>query len=212
MRVLLVNKFHYLKGGAETYNFALAEGLRSLGHEVAFFSMRHPDNLPCAQERYFVERREYNGGTSPLKKAADGLALVYSREARRRFQELCAEFRPDVVHMSNVHRQITLSILDAPYLREGRVPVVYTAHDYILCCPAYLAYGGAGLMGRGWGPGDVAAHPPSGYAGVLRLCAEGCAAGTCWFFGSTARRVAALARLARGRRECERDTRGRSAW
>lgn len=146
MRVLLVNKFHYLKGGAETYNFALAEGLRSLGHEVAFFSMRHPDNLPCAQGRYFVERREYNGGTPPWKRAADGLALVYSREARRNFQALCEEFRPDVVHMSNVHRQITLSILDAPYLREGHVPVVYTAHDYILCCPAYTMVDGSGRV------------------------------------------------------------------
>ena len=39
--------------------------------------------------------------------------------------------------MNNVHRQITLSILDAPYLKAHRVPVVYTAHDYILICPSY---------------------------------------------------------------------------
>ena len=40
MRILLVNKYFYRKGGAETYFFALAEGLRALGHEVAFFSMQ----------------------------------------------------------------------------------------------------------------------------------------------------------------------------
>lgn len=44
MRILLVNKYFYRKGGAETYFFALAEGLRALGHEVAFFSMQHPNN------------------------------------------------------------------------------------------------------------------------------------------------------------------------
>ena len=37
MRILLVNKFFYRKGGAETYFFALAEGLKALGHEVSFF-------------------------------------------------------------------------------------------------------------------------------------------------------------------------------
>lgn len=146
MRVLLVNKFHYLKGGAETYNFALADGLRSQGHEVAHFSMRHPNNVPCEQEKYFVEQREYNGGTSPIKKLEDGLALVYSREAKRNFQALCEDFRPDVIHMSNVHRQITLSILDAPYLRQHKVPVVYTAHDYILCCPCYTMVDGEGKV------------------------------------------------------------------
>ena len=43
MRILLVNKYFYRKGGAETYFFALAEGLRALGHDVAFFSMQHPN-------------------------------------------------------------------------------------------------------------------------------------------------------------------------
>lgn len=146
MRVLLVNKFHYRKGGAETYNFALAEGLRAAGNEVAFFSMKHPNNLPCEQERYFVTQREYNGGTSPAKMAMDGLSLFYSREARENFDALLREFRPDIIHMSNVHRQITLSILDAPYLREHRVPVVYTAHDYILVCPAYTMVDGEGKV------------------------------------------------------------------
>ena len=46
MKILLVNKYFYRKGGAETYFFALAEGLKSLGHEVAFFSMQHPNNEP----------------------------------------------------------------------------------------------------------------------------------------------------------------------
>lgn len=44
MQILLVNKYFYRKGGAETYFFALAEGLRALGHDVAFFSMQHPNN------------------------------------------------------------------------------------------------------------------------------------------------------------------------
>ena len=30
MKILLVNKFHYRKGGSETYYFALAEALRGI--------------------------------------------------------------------------------------------------------------------------------------------------------------------------------------
>lgn len=147
MRVLLVNKFHWRKGGAETYYFDVAEALREMGHEVAFFSMRHPSNLSCGQERYFVTQREYNERTSPLKTASDGLGLIYSREARGSFDALLRDFRPDVVHMNNVHRQITLSVLDAPSL--GATPVVWTAHDYIHVCPAYLMVDGSGeVCGR----------------------------------------------------------------
>lgn len=37
MRILLVNKFHYLKGGSEKYYFKLAKLLREKGHQIAFF-------------------------------------------------------------------------------------------------------------------------------------------------------------------------------
>lgn len=146
MRILLVNKFHYRKGGAETYYLTVGSELERMGHEVAYFSMRHPDNLPCEWDKYFVTQREYNNVRNPLKAARDGVALIYSPEAKRNFQALCEEFRPDVVHLNNVHRQITLSILDAPYLRESRVPVFYTAHDYVTVCPGYLMLDGDGRV------------------------------------------------------------------
>lgn len=37
MKVLLVNKYHYVKGGSETYYFGLADLLTKLGHEVIYF-------------------------------------------------------------------------------------------------------------------------------------------------------------------------------
>lgn len=146
MRIILVNKFHYRKGGAETYYLTIGEKLQEMGHVVAYFSMKHPNNLPCAQERYFVTQREYNNVKNPLTAVRDGLALVYSNEAKHNFEELCEDFKPDIVHMSNVHRQITLSILDAPYLSEHHVPVVYTAHDYVTICPGYLMLDGSGKV------------------------------------------------------------------
>lgn len=146
MKILLVNKFHYRKGGAETYYLTVGSELERMGHEVAYFSMKHPNNLPCKWDRYFVAQREYNDVKNPLSAVRDGIALIYSPEAKRNFQALCEEFRPDVVHLNNVHRQITLSILDAPYLKEHHVPVFYTAHDYVTICPGYLMLDGEGRV------------------------------------------------------------------
>ena len=144
MRILLVNKYFYRKGGAETYFFALAEGLKALGHEMAFFSMKHPNNEPSYWSKYFVSEKDYVGEISAFKKVQEASTLIYSFEAKRKFEALLEEFKPDIIHMNNVHRQLTLSILDAPYLKKHHVPVVYTAHDYILLCPAYTMVNGRG--------------------------------------------------------------------
>ena len=146
MKILLVNKYFYRKGGAETYFFALAEGLKSLGHEVAFFSMQHPNNKPSYWSKYFVSEKDYVGKISAFQQAKEAATLIYSLESKRKFEALLEEFQPDVIHMNNVHRQLTLSILDAPYLRRHHVPVVYTAHDYILLCPAYTMVNGGGAV------------------------------------------------------------------
>lgn len=142
MRILLVNKFHWRKGGSETYHFAVADALAALGHEVAFFAMESEENFACDQSGYFVSESDYSGKTSLGKKLRDAASLVYSFEARRKFESLLQDFRPDVVHLNLVHRQLTLSILDAPSIHG--VPVVYTAHDYIPVCPNCTMLDGQG--------------------------------------------------------------------
>ena len=145
MKIILVNKFHYVKGGSETYYFGLADGLKKMGHDVHFFSMKNSCNYPCDDSDLFVSEKNYNtGGLSENIKAA--ATLIYSQEAKRRFQALCERVQPDVIHLNLVHRQITLSILDAPYVREHNVPIVYTSHDYILMCPSYVMLDGYGVV------------------------------------------------------------------
>lgn len=144
MKILLVNKFHYHKGGAETYYFDLAEGLRSLGHSVIFFSSQNEKNESCAQEPYFTLERDYSGNSTPVAKLRDGLAAIYSFDAKKRFNRLLEDEKPDIVHLNLVQRQLTFSIMDAPALKG--IPVVYTAHDYGLICPKYLMLDGSGAV------------------------------------------------------------------
>ena len=108
----MVNKFLYRRGGSETYCFALAEALKKCGHEVIFFGMQNDENLPCEQEKYFVKNIDYRSSKNKLKKIKQFFKLIYSFEAKRNFEKLILDEKPDVVHMNLVHRQITFSIGD----------------------------------------------------------------------------------------------------
>ena len=136
MKILLVNKFFYRKGGSETYYFALGDALEEQGHEVIWFSMSHPDNLECGQAGYFVENVDYHKQSTLLSKLKNAKSAVYSKEAYSRFEQLLLAERPDIVHINNVHKQITLSILDV--CKKYNLPVAATCHDWIYICPNYL--------------------------------------------------------------------------
>ena len=136
MKILLVNKFHYVKGGSETYYFALGDLLQKRGHEIIWFSMEDERNLPCAQSRYFVDHVDFNAAGSPVKIAKAALHLLYSPQAGSRFAQLLDDEKPDVIHLNIFQSQLTGSIVDEAYKRH--IPIVYTAHDLKSVCPNYL--------------------------------------------------------------------------
>lgn len=144
MKILLVNKFHYMKGGSERYYFTVAETLRRMGHEVVFFAMQDEKNVPCAQEKYFVSNASVKGGIR--SKLNMVLHIAYSKEAYKKMQALLAAERPDLVLLNLVHKQITLSILDAIKEYDASLPVFWTMHDLIAVCPAYTMLDGSGQI------------------------------------------------------------------
>ena len=136
MKVLLVNKFHYIKGGSETYYFSLGELLQKRGHQVIWFSMKDDRNLPCAQREYFVDHVDFNASGNVLNTAGSALHLLYSREAGRKFARLLDDKKPDIIHLNIFQSQLTGAIVEEAYKRH--IPVVYTAHDLKSVCPNYL--------------------------------------------------------------------------
>ncbi len=135
MVVLQINKFFWLKGGAERYFFSVSDELESRGHAVVHFAMEHPDNRPSPYSRYFVGRRDYDSPAGALRTLSRAASFIRSREAARRVTELVRDHRPDVAHLHNTYHQLTPSIIEA--LDEAGVPVVMTLHDYKLNCPNY---------------------------------------------------------------------------
>ena len=143
MKVLLVNKFHYRKGGSETYYFTLAESLQTSGHQVVFFAMQDEENnIPCEQAMYFVSNASVNGGIKSKMNMV--LHMCYSKEAYRNMKRLLNEEKPDLVILNLVHKQITLSIIDAIKEYDPRLPIFWTMHDLITVCPSYSMRDGNG--------------------------------------------------------------------
>jgi glycosyltransferase involved in cell wall biosynthesis len=143
MKVLLVNKFHYKKGGSETYYFTLAESLKARGHEVVFFAMQDDENnIPCEQEQYFVSNSAVQGGIK--SKLNMVLHITYSKEAYSNMKKLLQAEQPDLVILNLVHKQITLSIIDAIKEYNPKLPIFWTMHDLIAVCPSYTMLDGNG--------------------------------------------------------------------
>jgi glycosyltransferase involved in cell wall biosynthesis len=136
LKILLVNKFHYRRGGDCVYTLALADLLRSAGHQVFHFSMRHPMNFSCPEERYFVSHIDFadlNARKNPLNGLRVLWRSIYSWEARTHVRRLIQELKPDIAHLQNIHAHITPSILTE--FEKAHIPVIWTLHDYKLICP-----------------------------------------------------------------------------
>ena len=133
MKILLVNKYHYVRGGSETYYFGLAQLLQEAGHKVIFFSMQDEKNRPCEQSEYFVSNVEFNGNLSVMQKVKAAMRMVYSLEAKKKISALLEKEKPDIIHIKLFHRVMTASIVDVA--KKYRIPVVFTMHDLNCICP-----------------------------------------------------------------------------
>jgi glycosyltransferase involved in cell wall biosynthesis len=135
-RVLMVNKFHYPRGGAEHYMFRLAGLLEGRGAHVDYFAMHDSRNLPCDTERYFVSEVDLEHPPKGVGgRARVAGRMLYSLEAKRKMGGLLAHRPVDLAHVHNIYHQLSPSLL-AP-LHERGIPVVMTVHDFKLVCPVY---------------------------------------------------------------------------
>lgn len=132
MKILLANKFWYRRGGDCVYALNLARLLREHGHEVAEYAMSWPENLDSAWSSYFAPKIEFSGFTGKLATFSRCLGLPGEGKS---FARLLDDFRPDVVHLGNIHTQ--LSPLLAKMAHARGIRVVWTLHDYKLLCPRY---------------------------------------------------------------------------
>lgn len=145
-RLLSVNSYHYRRGGSDVVYLDHAALMESQGWENAFFSMHHPKNLETPWNRYFIDELEFGGAYSLRQKLKMAAKAVYSFEAQRKLRALLQDFRPDVAHLHCIYHHHSPSIL--PVLTEAGIPVVMTAHDLKIACPAYKMLNRTGVCER----------------------------------------------------------------
>ena len=141
MKIVMVNKFHYRKGGSETYYFTIADALRKKGHEVVFFAMESSKNIVREDDKcYFIPEVSFDGGIKEKLKAIK--SIFYSKTSYLAMIELIEKEKPDVAILNLVHKQISCSIIDA--LKKYNVKIVWIMHDLITICPSYTMINGRG--------------------------------------------------------------------
>ncbi|WP_301221292.1 glycosyltransferase [Bacteroides caecimuris] len=132
MKILLANKFYYRRGGDCIYMLNLAQLLKTHGHDVAVFAMDYPENIETEWKRYFPNEIKFTPGVGMLETFMRMFGLG---EVKRKFNSLLNDFKPDVVHLNNIHTQ--LSPVIARLAHERGIKVIWTLHDYKLLCPRY---------------------------------------------------------------------------
>lgn len=140
MKILMCHKFHFLSGGAERYLFDLREGLSKLGHTVIDFSTENTRNEYSVYSGYFVKGINFSKISlrKPLYNIKATLNFIYSLKAKKNIARLIDDFKPDVAHIHNIYHHLSISILDI--LRNKKIPVIMTLHDYKLICPNYSLF------------------------------------------------------------------------
>lgn len=136
MKILMVNKFLYPRGGSEIYMLDLSRKLTDMGHEVFYFGMEDEKNTVKVKDG--LEVRNLNFQSTSLKRLLYPFKTIYSIEARKKMEKLIEAINPDIVHLNNYNYQLTPSIIYAA--KKYSIPIIQTIHDTNIVCPYHRLY------------------------------------------------------------------------
>jgi glycosyltransferase involved in cell wall biosynthesis len=128
--ILNISQNFYVRGGSDSYFFALTDLLEEHGHTVIPFAAKHEMNKPTQWDRYFPSAANFENPNTN-----DALRYVYSLDAKRAIRRLLGENSVDVAHLHIYYGKLTSSILSE--LQSKGIPIVQTLHEYKLICPVY---------------------------------------------------------------------------
>ncbi len=132
MKILLCNKFYYRRGGDCIYTMNLEQLLKDHGHEVAIFSQQYPLNEPSPWSKYWPSEFKMKPSLNMLDSLLRPFGLG---SVQKKFKAILDDFQPDVVHLNNIHTQ--LSPILAEIAHERGIRVIWTLHDTKFVCPCY---------------------------------------------------------------------------
>ena len=136
MKILMVNKFLYPRGGSESYMLYLGEHLRKMGHQVEYFGMYDDKNTVGNTLGLYTQNMDFH--SNGFSRFLYPFKIIYSFEAKKKIMKVIDDFKPDIVHMNNINFQLTPSIIYG--IKKRKIALVQTVHDYQMICPNHLLY------------------------------------------------------------------------
>jgi hypothetical protein len=91
MKILFVNKFFFIKGGAETVYFQERDAMLQAGYQVVDFSMQHVENKPSPWEEFFVHNVDYHDSHGLMGKIKAGVDFIYNARPVQSSTPCCCE-------------------------------------------------------------------------------------------------------------------------
>jgi glycosyltransferase involved in cell wall biosynthesis len=152
MKIVIVNKFAHVTGGADQHCLGLAEALQKRGHQIRLLSTHDDRNADYDGVFVRLSVNHRSRETLPLSEQAlvFGKAL-WNRDAATGMTKLLETYRPDVVHAHKLYPQLSV----APLVVAARagVPVVQTLHDFEMISASPLD-----ARGGWWDPDETHAR------------------------------------------------------
>lgn len=134
MKILQVNNYAYLKGGAEKVFFETISVLEKNGHDVYAFSMsdernRTDINLTSVDIKPYEERKGMIQNLKAIKN------FFYNNDVEEQFSNLLNEVQPHIIHIHIVYGRLTNAIIKVA--KRYKIPVIQSVHEFRLLCPIY---------------------------------------------------------------------------
>jgi glycosyltransferase involved in cell wall biosynthesis len=129
MRIVIVNNFAHVTGGADRHCLELTSELERRGHEVLWLATC--SDRPLQRAGAFVPvtvTNDLREGLSPGMQAKVLLRAVWHRSAAGAMRAIISRYRPDVAHVHKIYPQ--LSVAPVAVAAAAGVPIVQTLHDY----------------------------------------------------------------------------------
>lgn len=136
MKVIFLNDFGAVNGGAAQVAITEALWLAEDSHEVVFFygagpadpRMQSHPNIQVVKADNFDVLEEPNRVKAAVK-------AIWNQQAAKQLNSVLSEALPGetIVHLHGWHRSLSPSV--AAVVRRKKLPLICTVHDYFLACP-----------------------------------------------------------------------------
>ena len=96
MKILMVNKYLYPRGGSESYMLKLGNYLSSLGHEVQYFGMFDEKNTVGNKEEAYTQNMDFH--SAKIARFLYPFKIIFSLEAKKKigYVRQRSEFYPNM--------------------------------------------------------------------------------------------------------------------